>query len=240
MIKLIDVHKAFDGQKVLDGVNLEVPKDKIMVIVGASGVGKSVLLKHMIGLMKPDKGKIVVDGVDLSALSPLELVEIRKKFGMLFQGCALFDSLNVCDNVAFPLREHSNLSSSEIKAKVDEMLAIVGLEGICHKMPSDLSGGMKKRVALARAIILQPQIMLYDEPTTGLDPIMTESVDNLILDMQQKLDITSVVISHDIASAFRIADQIAMIDNGKIIVSGTSAEFAASNDPVVMKFIGRK
>lgn len=239
MIKLVDVHKRFGGQKVLDGITLDILRWEITVIIGASGVGKSVLLKHMIGLLKPDRGKIFVDGVDLNKLSSSELVAIRKKFGMLFQGAALFDSLNVFENVAFPLMEHTGLSQAEIKKLVEEKLHLVGLKGVGNKMPSELSGGMKKRVGLARAIILQPEVILYDEPTTGLDPIMTDSVDNLILDMQQKLKITSVVISHDIVSTFDIADHVAMIYDGKIIEAGTPETFRASKNPVVARFIGQ-
>lgn len=238
MIKLVNVHKSFQGQKVLDGLDLEIPRGKITVIIGASGVGKSVLLKHMIGLLKPDKGKVFIDGVDIGTLSSQQLVELRNKFGMLFQGAALFDSLNVFENVAFPLTEHTRLSASEIKKKVEEKLQIVGLSGIGHKMPSELSGGMRKRVGLARAIILEPEVILYDEPTTGLDPIMTDSVDNLILSMQQKLKITSVVISHDIVSALNIADQIAMIHEGKIIEMGTPEQIKSSKNPIVEKFVG--
>ena len=238
MLKLVDVHKSFGGQKVLSGVNLHIPRGKITVIIGASGVGKSVLLKHMIGLLQPDKGKVFVDGIDLGALTPTALVALRKKFGMLFQGAALFDSLNVFENVAFPLLEHTNLSSDEIKERVLKTLALVGLHGMERKMPSELSGGMKKRAGLARAIILEPEVILYDEPTTGLDPIMTDSVDNLILNMQQKLKITSVVISHDIKSAFNIADQIAMLHNGKVIEAGTPREFRSTRNQVVMGFIG--
>jgi phospholipid/cholesterol/gamma-HCH transport system ATP-binding protein len=239
MIKLVDVHKSFGRQKVLNGVNLHLQKGKITVIIGASGVGKSVLLKHMIGLVRPDSGKVFINGVDLSRLSSRELVEIRKKFGMLFQGAALFDSLNVFENVAFPLIEHTKLSRAEIKKRVEDKLSIVGLQNVGHKMPSELSGGMKKRVGLARAIILEPEAILYDEPTTGLDPIMTDSVDNLILDMQQKLGLTSVVISHDIKSSFHIADQIAMISDGKIIEFGDPDKFRNSTNPVVKHFIGQ-
>lgn len=238
MIQLIDVHKSFAGQKVLNGVDLRIPKGEITVIIGASGVGKSVLLKHMIGLLQPDRGRILVDGTDLATLSPKGLVGIRQKFGMLFQGAALFDSLNVFDNVAFPLTEHTSLSHEEIKRKVREKLALVGLHGVDNKMPDELSGGMKKRVGLARAIILEPEVILYDEPTTGLDPIMTDSVDNLILSMQQKLRVTSVVISHDIKSTFDIADQIAMIYDGKIIEAGAPDEFRASKNELVARFIG--
>jgi phospholipid/cholesterol/gamma-HCH transport system ATP-binding protein len=238
MLQLIEVHKMFAGQRVLNGVNLRIPKGEITVIIGASGVGKSVLLKHMIGLLRPDRGRILVDGVDLAGLSPEGLVKTRQKFGMLFQGAALFDSLNVFDNVAFPLTEHTSLSHDEIKRRVREKLALVGLHGVEQKMPDELSGGMKKRVGLARAIILEPEVILYDEPTTGLDPIMTDSVDNLILSMQQKLKITSVVISHDIKSTFDIADQIAMIYDGRIIEAGTPDEFRASRNEIVERFIG--
>lgn len=238
MIRLVDVHKKFGEQKVLNGVDLDIPKGKITVIIGASGAGKSVLLKHMIGLLRPDSGSVFVEGTDLGDLSPREFVDIRKKFGMLFQGAALFDSLTVFENVAFPLEEHTRLGKKEIAEKVEEKLRMVGLPGVGHKMPSELSGGMKKRVGLARAIILEPEVLLYDEPTTGLDPIMTESVDNLILAMQQKLRITSVVISHDIVSTFSIADQIAMIHEGRVIEAGPPDVFRRSRNPVVRKFIG--
>jgi len=237
VIKLVDLHKSFKTQKVLNGLNLDIPEGKITVIIGASGVGKSVLLKHMIGLVKPDRGGVFIEGVDISKLAGPRLVEIRKKFGMLFQSGALFDSFNVFDNVAFPLIEQSRLSAGEIKKSVEEKLRLVGLSGINEKMPSELSGGMKKRVGLARAIILEPKVILYDEPTTGLDPIMSDSVDKLILDMQQKLDITSVVISHDIKSTFNIADQMAMIHEGKIIESGDPESFRRSSNPMVKRFI---
>ncbi|MBI2974868.1 MAG: ABC transporter ATP-binding protein [Deltaproteobacteria bacterium] len=238
MIKLVDVHKNFAGQKVLNGINLQIRKGEITVIIGTSGVGKSVLLKHMIGLLRPDRGKVFIAGVDLGTLSSPALVELRKKFGMLFQGAALFDSLTVFENVAFPLVEHSNLTVEKIRERVMEKLDLVGLHDVDKKMPSELSGGMKKRVGLARAIILEPEVILYDEPTTGLDPIMTDSVDNLILAMQQRLKITSVVISHDIKSTFDIADQIAMMHEGKIIEAGAPEIFRASKNPVVAKFIG--
>ncbi|MBI2092653.1 MAG: ABC transporter ATP-binding protein [Deltaproteobacteria bacterium] len=238
MIKLVDVHKNFAGQKVLNGINLQIRKGEITVIIGTSGVGKSVLLKHMIGLLRPDRGKVFIAGVDLGTLSSPALVEMRKKFGMLFQGAALFDSLTVFENVAFPLVEHSNLTVEKIRERVMEKLDLVGLHDVDKKMPSELSGGMKKRVGLARAIILEPEVILYDEPTTGLDPIMTDSVDNLILAMQQRLKITSVVISHDIKSTFDIADQIAMMHEGKIIEAGAPEIFRASKNPVVAKFIG--
>ncbi len=237
MIRLVDLHKSFGPQKVLCGTNLHIERGKITVIIGSSGMGKSVLLKHMIGLLKPDSGRVFVDGVELSKLSPERLVAVRRKFGMLFQGAALFDSLNVFENVAFPLQEHTKLTRGEILRRVEETLELVGLKNVLNKMPDELSGGMKKRVGLARAIILKPEVILYDEPTTGLDPIMTESVDNLILNMQQKLKITSVVISHDIVSAFNIADTVAMLHEGRIVAVGNPDELRASNVPVVRQFI---
>lgn len=238
MIEITNLHRSFNGQKVLRGVDLSIPKGKITVIVGPSGCGKTVLLRHIIGLLKPDRGKVVVDGVDLSALKRVELNEFRKKFGMLFQSAALFDSLNVFDNVAFPLREHKSLKDpDEIRSIVMEKLRLVGLPEALYKMPDELSGGMKKRVGLARAIVLEPEIVLYDEPVTGLDPIMSVAIDNLIVSMQQMLNITSVVISHDIESAFRTADQIAMLDQGRIIECGSPSEFRRSQNPVVINFL---
>lgn len=237
-INIINLHKSFGAQKVLNGLNLQIPRGGITVILGRSGIGKSVLLKHMIGLIRPDKGKVLVDGVDLMGLSHTEINDFRCKFGMLFQGAALFDSLSVFENVAFPLVEHSNYDKVQIAKIVREKLDLVGLKDVDEKMPSELSGGMKKRVGLARAIAMEPEIILYDEPTTGLDPLMTSSVDQLILDTQRKLNITSVVISHDIQSAFEIADNIAMIEDGKIIEQGTPDTFRMSKNPMVAKFIG--
>lgn len=238
MIEIIDVYKSFNGQEVLRGVNLSIPKGKITVIIGPSGCGKTVLLRHIIGLLKPDRGRVVVDGVDLLRLSRAELNEFRKKFGMLFQSAALFDSLNVFDNVAFPLREHKMMKDQDaIERIVNEKLRLVGLPGVGYKMPDELSGGMKKRVGLARAIVLEPEIVLYDEPVTGLDPIMSVAIDNLIMSMQQVLKITSIVISHDIESAFRVADQIAMIDKGRIIECADPVSFRQSKNPIVQAFI---
>ena len=238
MIEIKDLHKHFGKQHVLRGVNLSIPKGKITVIIGPSGCGKSVLLRHMIGLMQPDRGEVVVDGVKINQLERGELNDFRKRFGMLFQHAALFDSLSVADNIAFPLVEHSHeRDAAFIDARVRETLELVGLTGAAEKMPSELSGGMAKRVGLARAIALKPQIILYDEPTTGLDPIMTENIDNLILSMQGALKTTSVVISHDIPSTLRIADQIAMLHQGKIIASGDPETFQRSTDPVVQEFL---
>jgi phospholipid/cholesterol/gamma-HCH transport system ATP-binding protein len=203
MIKLVDIHKSFGTQKVLDGLNLTIEAGKTTVIIGRSGGGKSVLLKHIIGLIKPDRGQVLVDETDIIGLSEKNLNEVRKKFGMLFQEAALFDSMNVGENVAFPLREQTKLKEEEIRRTVAERLKAVGLSGVEGKMPSELSGGMRKRVGLARAIALHPQIVLFDEPTTGLDPIMTEAVNQLIVDTQQSFNLTCVVISHDIQSIFR-------------------------------------
>lgn len=240
MIQFVNVHKSFNGHPVLKGITMEIPDEKVTVILGPSGEGKSVLLKHVIGLMRPDSGHVIVDGVDLSSLDDKELNQFRKKFGMLFQSAALFDSLSVRENVAFPLKEHTKLPAREIDHKVREKLDLVGLSGALDKMPSELSGGMRKRVGLARAIALEPKIILYDEPTTGLDPLMTDTINRLILDTQRKLKLTSVIISHDIESSFQIADVIAMLHGGKIIVQGTPAEFRSSAHPFVRKFLERR
>lgn len=237
VIQFKEVRKSFGTQQVLRGLNLSIPKGKITVIIGRSGGGKSVILKHMIGLLQPDAGKVVVDDVTLSTLDSIQLREIRMKFGMLFQNAALFDSLNVYDNVAFPLVEHADMNLAQMGKRVKELLTLVGLPDIGHKMPAELSGGMRKRVGLARAIALKPEIILYDEPTTGLDPIMTDAIDNLILSMQKELGITSVVISHDIAATFHVADQIAMINDGKIILAGTPDEFRTTTNPLVRQFL---
>jgi phospholipid/cholesterol/gamma-HCH transport system ATP-binding protein len=239
VIRFEDVHKSFNGHAVLKGINLDLPKDKISVILGPSGEGKSVLLKHMIGLMRPTSGRVIVDGTDLSTLDDRQLNDFRRKFGMLFQNAALFDSFNVEDNVAFPLREHTRLSEKEIKARVREKLELVGLQGALEKMPSELSGGMRKRVGLARAIALEPSIILYDEPTTGLDPLMTDTINRLIVDTQKKLRITSVLISHDIEATFQVADFVAMIHEGVIIEQGDPTFFQKSRHPFVRKFLER-
>ncbi|MGA1862666.1 ABC transporter ATP-binding protein [Deferribacter thermophilus] len=236
-IEIIDLHKSFGEYKVHKGVNLKIAKNAITYIIGPSGTGKSVLLKQMMGLLKPDRGKVIVLGQDLSTLNKKELLNVRKKFGMLFQNAALFDSMNVYENVAFPLREHTKLKEKEIREIVLEKLRLVGLTNVEYKMPSELSGGMRKRVGLARAIALEPDIILYDEPTTGLDPIMTDVVDNLIYETQKKLNITSVVISHDIESTFKIADYIAMIYDGKIVMYGTPEEFKKTDNPYVRQFL---
>ncbi|MDD2389568.1 MAG: ABC transporter ATP-binding protein [Desulfobacterales bacterium] len=238
MIKLIKISKSFKGQKVLDDLDLTIEAEKITVIIGQSGGGKSVLLKHIIGLIRPDTGQILVDGTDIGAASEKQLNNIRKQFGMLFQDAALFDSMTVGENIAFPLKEHTRLTEKKIMEIVESKLALVGLKNISHKMPSELSGGMRKRVGLARAIALDPKIILFDEPTTGLDPLMCNAINNLIVEAQRNTKATCVVISHDIESTFRIAHKIAMLYHGKIIESGTPDEIRRSNHPVVQEFIG--
>jgi phospholipid/cholesterol/gamma-HCH transport system ATP-binding protein len=235
---LIDVHKSFGDVAVLRGINLTIQRAKINIIIGGSGVGKSVLLRHMIGLLKPDRGKILLDGEDIVSMSEFKLNKIRRKFGMLFQYSALFDSMNVYENVAFPLREHTSLKEREIQERVFEKLSLLKIADAAWKMPAEISGGMKKRVGLARAIILNPEIIMYDEPTTGLDPIATRQVDDMIKEMAEKLGVTSVVISHDIASAFRIGDKIAMLHEGKIIFQGDANNILSSSEPVINEFIG--
>lgn len=240
MIELIKVCKSFKGQKVLDNLDLKIEPEKITVIIGRSGGGKSVLLKHIMGLIKPDSGQVLINGIDTSKLNDKELNEVRKMFGMLFQDAALFDSMTVGENVAFPLKEHTKLSNKEIDKIVEEKLLQVGLKNITHKMPSELSGGMRKRVGLARAIALNPKIVLFDEPTTGLDPIMCESIDDLIINTQHHTNATFVVISHDIGSTFKIAHKVAVLYEGKIIKIGTPEEIRSSNNPVIKRFISRE
>ena len=239
MIDIKNLYKSFNGRPVLIGVDLHIPTGKITVIIGPSGCGKTVLLRNVIGLINPDRGRVIVDGADIAGMTSKELSAFRRRFGMLFQNAALFDSMNVFDNVAFPLVEslRSRPRPVDVERVVEEKLALVGLAGEGGKMPGELSGGMRKRVGLARAIVLEPSIILYDEPTTGLDPVMSQSIDNLILSMQRKLSITSVVISHDIDSALRVADQIAMIHGGRIIECTSPDEFLRSTNPIVRRFL---
>ena len=236
-IRVNQLRKSFGSKDVLKGVDLEIEEGKTTVIIGSSGSGKSVLVKHIIGLLKPDSGEIWVDDTEITQLSMSKLNEVRKKFGMCFQMAALFDSMSVMENVAFPLREHTKLPNAEIKSKVTEVLGKVGLVGVEKQFPSELSGGMRKRVGLARAVILNPSIVIYDEPTTGLDPLLTEEVDNMILDAQRDFQVTSIVISHDVGSIFRIADNIAMLAHGEIRFFGTPNEILDCPDPVVQRFI---
>jgi len=232
-----EVFKNFGHKEVLRGLSLDVREGETLVIIGRSGCGKSVFLKHIIGLIKPDAGRIQVDGVDVTSLKGHALNELRRKFGMVFQGAALFDSLTVGENVGFFLYEYSNLSRAEVAAVVEEKLRLVGLENIQHLRPGELSGGMKKRVSLARAIAHEPRIVLYDEPTTGIDPIMADVINDLIIKLSDHLGVTSVVVTHDIISAYKIADRIAMMYGGKIIALGTADEIRQSDNPYVQQFI---
>jgi phospholipid/cholesterol/gamma-HCH transport system ATP-binding protein len=237
MIKIVNISKHFGLHNVMNELSLEIPDKKTVVIIGRSGCGKSVLLKHMIGLLKPDSGKILVKDRDIAKMDIGELDDIRKHFGMLFQGAALFDSLTVAENVGFALTRFTKKSPSEIKKLVKEKLELVGLENVEDKKPAELSGGMKKRVGLARAIAMDPEIMLYDEPTTGLDPIMSDVINELIVELQKKLKMTSVVVTHDMKSAYLVGDKIAMMYEGKIIHEGTPSEIQKTKDETVKQFI---
>ena len=237
MIEIKGVFKSFGDNQVLRGVDLTINKGETMVIIGRSGCGKSVLLKLIIGLMKPDQGKILVNGDEITSLNDNQLNQLRQKFGMLFQASALFDSMTVDGNVGLGLREHTKFPEQEIKQKVKDKLKMVGLSGVEQMKPAELSGGMKKRVGLARAIAMDPEYVLYDEPTTGLDPIMGDVINELIIDLRNTLSITSIAVTHDIVSAYKIADRIAMLYEGKIIFIGTPDETKNTNHPVVRQFI---
>ncbi|MFH1066802.1 MAG: ABC transporter ATP-binding protein [bacterium] len=237
LLSVHNVHKALGGLAVLRGVNLDVEKGEHVVVIGRSGGGKSVLLRHITCLLKPDIGSVAYQGVDLTPLDEEALNPHRRKMGMLFQNGALFDSLSVENNLAFPLREEGKADEKEIKDRVDEALEIVDLPGQQKKMPAELSGGMKKRVALARAVINRPDLMLYDEPTTGLDPIVADSINRLIIRLRERLNMTAVVVTHDMVSAFMIADRVAYLHDGKIYFQGTPEQIKKSNDPVVKKFV---
>ncbi|OGX09812.1 MAG: ABC transporter ATP-binding protein [Omnitrophica WOR_2 bacterium GWA2_37_7] len=237
MIKISGVSKSFNGQPVLDDISLEVKENEILVILGESGTGKSVLLKNMIGLLKPDEGSIFIDSEDITKLSEKALLKIRKGIGYLFQEGALYDFMNVFENVAFPLKEHTSLKQQEIINKVQAVLKEIDLAGIERKYPSELSGGMKKRVALARAIILGSKILFCDEPTSGLDPIRSRDISDLIKDVSKRMGCSTVVTSHDIKNAFRIADRVALIHKGKIIAVGTPSDLKSSDDKFVREFI---
>jgi len=238
MIKIVNLSKSFEGHKVLDGINLTLPTGQITVVIGKSGVGKSVLLKHIIGLLKPDSGQIFVDGQDMSLLTKRQLRQFKQRFAVLFQGGALFDSLNVFENIAFPLREKTRLTEAEIAKRVRERLVQMSLTSeVETKFPDELSGGMKKRVALARAMIQEPEIMFYDEPVTGLDPPMTNTVFHLITRTHRESGYTAFMVSHDIPEVFNVAHQVAMLHKGRIIAAGTPEEIQNHPDPMVQSFI---
>jgi len=237
MIEIQDIYKNFGEHQVLKGLNLKINTGETCVIIGRSGCGKSVLLKHMVGILRPDRGRVLVDGREVGKMSEKELSALRMKISMVFQGGALFDSLSVAENVGFGLIEHNHLSQRELLERTEDSLCSVDLCGIGNLMPSELSGGMKKRVALARAICIKPEIILYDEPTTGVDPITADSINELIKTLHDRLKVTSVVVTHDMKSAYRIADRIAMMYHGKIIAEGTPEEIQNTQHPVVHQFI---
>ena len=236
-ISIRDLYKTLGRQEVLKGVDLDVQSGETLVVIGRSGGGKSVLLKHIIGLMKPSKGKVLVEGVNIADLNERELAPIRKQVAILFQSGALFDSMSVEQNIAFPLREAGVKDQKTIDQKVAEALEVVNLGGEQKKMPENLSGGMRKRVALARAIVSNPACILYDEPTTGLDPIVADGVNHLIRRLQKRFQVTSIVVTHDMKSAFHVADQVAYLYEGRIYFKGTPKELQASEDPVIQNFI---
>jgi phospholipid/cholesterol/gamma-HCH transport system ATP-binding protein len=237
MIEIINVSKRFGGHRVLESASLTIPAGSTCVILGRSGCGKSVLLKHIVGLLKPDAGTVKVEGKDLAHLPKQEMDGLRMRIGMVFQGGALFDSMTVGENVGFGLIEHQRPERKELMERIEESLCMVGLGGIQNLMPAELSGGMKKRVALARAICMRPQIILYDEPTTGVDPITADSINELIRAMHDRLKVTSVVVTHDMKSAYRVGDKLAMLYQGKIIAEGTPEEIQKTDNAVVHQFI---
>jgi len=239
VIEVKDLWKSFDGNEVLRGVDLFVLDGETMVVLGPSGCGKSVLLKHVIGLLKPDSGRIIVEGTDITDFQSHDLKELRMRYGMVFQGAALFDSMTVGENVGLPLYEHRGIRGTELADTVETKLRMVGLAGVSHKRPSEISGGMKKRVALARAIALDPDIILYDEPTTGLDPIMAEQINELIRSLQRKVNATSIVVTHDLHSAKFTGDKIALMHEGRIEFVGTMDELQQSGNEAVRNFIAR-
>jgi phospholipid/cholesterol/gamma-HCH transport system ATP-binding protein len=236
-IRFMDVHKGFGAKKVLQGITFDILRGETMVVLGGSGSGKSVLLRHIIGLHRPDRGQVVVDGEDIVGYDEEQLVPVRKKVAMLFQGGALFDSMTVEENVGYGLHEHTDLSDEAIEAAVRAKLSLVELEGVEHLMPSELSGGMRKRVALARSIAMDPQGILYDEPTTGLDPVTANTINDLIRNMQARLNVTSVVVTHDIQSAFLVGDRIAFLHEGRMLFVGTVDEARRSREPTLRHFL---
>lgn len=236
-ISLQHLYKSFDSKQVLSDLSIDVARGESVVIVGGSGTGKSVTVKHVIGLLKPDHGHVIIDGRDITEMHAVDLNRFRRRFGMSFQEGALFDSMSVFENVAFPLRRHTKMAEAEIRSRVEECLEQVHLHGVENKRPSELSGGMRRRVGFARAISLQPEILLFDEPTTGLDPVISDVVAELIVEMDRTLNTTAVTITHDMKIAFKIADRVAMIHEGKIIEDGTPEEFQRSQSAIVQQFI---
>lgn len=237
MIKVLNVEKSFGRQRVLDGVNLTIETGEAVAIIGRSGCGKSILLKHLIGLLQPDRGEVWVAGENLALMNERQLLKVRRRFGMLFQGAALFDSLTVFENIAFPLRRQGNFTEADIKERVEDALEMVDLPGAGVKKPSQLSGGMRKRVGLARAIVYRPEIVLYDEPTTGLDPVVADSIDHLIVRVCERLKVTTVVVTHDMRSVRTVARRVMMLHQGKIYADGPPEHFFQSNDPVIHRFV---
>jgi phospholipid/cholesterol/gamma-HCH transport system ATP-binding protein len=237
MIEVRDLKKSFGSQRVLDGISFRVENGESIAIIGRSGGGKSVLLKHLIGLLKPDSGEVLIDGENIEPMNERQLLRVRLKFGMVFQGAALFDSMTVAENVAFALRRHKTLTEAETAKRVAHALEVVDLSGIENKNPAELSGGMRKRVGLARAIIYEPQIILYDEPTTGLDPIVSDSIDKLMMRVHVHLKVTTVVVTHDMRTARRVGQRVLMLHEKKIYASGVPQEFFESHDPIVRQFV---
>jgi len=237
MIEVCNLEKSFGDHKILQGVSFCIDRGESVVIIGRSGGGKSVLLKHLIALLKPDAGQVLIDGENIVLMNERQLLRVRRKFGMLFQGAALFDSMTVAENIAFVFRREKSLPEEEIAGKVAHVLDLVDLPGIENKNPSELSGGMRKRVGLARAIVYEPQIVLYDEPTTGLDPIASDSIDKLILRVRDRLNVTSVVVTHDMRSARRLGQRILMLHEKHIYATGTPEEIFSSQDPIVKQFV---
>ena len=237
MIRVEGLHKRFGSQPVLRGVDLDIATGEIMIVIGRSGGGKSVLLKHLIGLLRPDAGTVAVDGTEITRLRGGELDRVRQRYGVVFQGGALFDSMSVADNVAFPLREKTRLGHAEIRGRVEEKLDQVGLAGMGHKNPAEISGGMRKRVAIARALVTEPEIVFFDEPTTGLDPILVNTIHHLIVELHRKFRFTAVMVSHEIPEIFEIADRVAMLHEGVIVEVGAPEAIRASASPIVQQFI---
>jgi phospholipid/cholesterol/gamma-HCH transport system ATP-binding protein len=237
VIRVQGLRKRFGAQPVLRGLDLDIATGEIMVVIGRSGGGKSVLLKHLIGLLRPDAGTVVVDGVDITRLRGRDLDRVRDRYGVVFQGGALFDSMSVYDNVAFPLREKSLLAAGEVRERVDEKLEQVGLTGMGSKNPAEISGGMRKRVAIARALVTEPEIVFFDEPTTGLDPILVNTIHHLIVELHRKFRFTAVMVSHEIPEIFEIADRVAMLHDGVIVQVGPPDAVRASSNPIVQHFI---